>query len=159
MENKKNQNIFFSDNEAIIYSDKELNKMSSDKAGYLVLDKLSQSFTQLMNKQPDETRDFYAFVNKYYNVLKGQYTHDTIFKDYDTEDKRFVYTASSSMFRSRDKYLSKMVSTVNKFGSSIRDNINNEGFQIKDFLCLYLRYTHQLLSKFYNFSFPSFFPD
>ncbi len=124
MENKKNQNIFFADNEAIIYSDKELNKMSSDKAGYLVLDKLSQSFTQLMNKQPDETRDFYSFVTKYYNVLKGQYKHDTIFKDYDVDERRFVYTSNSALFRSRDKYLSKISTTVNKYGNGARENMN-----------------------------------
>jgi hypothetical protein len=98
--------------------------MSSDKAGYLVLDKLSQSFTQLMNKQPDETRDFYAFVNKYYNVLKGQYKHDTIFKDYDVDDRRFVYTSNSALFRSRDKYLSKISTTVNKYGNGARENMN-----------------------------------
>jgi hypothetical protein len=132
MENEKNRNIFFTGNEAIVYSDNELNRMSSDKAGYLVLDKLSHSFNQLLYRQNEETQIYYNYVTKYYYVIKGHYKHDTIFKDYDTEDKRFIYTASSSMFRSRDKYLSKMVSTVNKFGSSIRDNINNEGFQIKD---------------------------
>jgi hypothetical protein len=124
MENKKNQNIFFSENEAIIYSDNELNKMSSDKAGYLVLDKLSQSFNQLMYKQDDESREFYAFVTKYYSVLKGQYKHDTIFKDYDIDEKRFVYTSNSALFRSRDKYMAKIMTTVNKFNDGARENMN-----------------------------------
>jgi hypothetical protein len=124
MENKKNQNIFFSENEAIIYSDKELNKMSSDKAGYLVLDKLSQSFDQLLNKQDNEAREYYSFITKYYSVLKGQYKHDTIYKEYDVDERRFYYTANSSLFRSRDKYLSKIVTTVNKCNDNARENMN-----------------------------------
>ena len=132
MENKKNQNIFFANNEAIIYSDNELNKMSSDKAGYLVLDKLSQSFNQLMNKQDEEVRDFFAFITKYFNVLKGQYKHDTIFKDYDVDERRFVYTSNSGMFRSRDKYLSKIVSIINQNSNNVRQNLNIKGDEIKD---------------------------
>ncbi len=124
MENKKNQNIFFSENEAIIYSDKELNKMSSDKAGYMVLDKLSQSFDQLLNKQDAEAREYYSFITKYYSVLKGQYKHDTIYKEYDVDERRFYYTANSSLFRSRDKYLSKIVTTVNKCNDNARENMN-----------------------------------
>ncbi len=132
MENKKNQNIFFANNEAIIYSDNELNKMSSDKAGYLILDKLSTSFNQLINKQDEEVREYYAFITKYYSVLKGQYKHDTIFKDYDVDDRRFFYTANSGMFRSRDKYLSKMVSVINRNSNDIRQNMNIKGDDIKD---------------------------
>ncbi len=132
MENEKNRNILFSDGQAIIYSDNELNRMSSDKAGYLVLDKLSHSADQLLYRQPDDVRQFYSYINKYYHVIKGHYKHDTIFKDYDVNDQRFVYTASSNMFRSRDKYLSKIVSTVNHFSDDIRQNMNIEGHQIKD---------------------------
>ena len=66
MENKNNHNIFFSNNEAIIYTDNELNKMSYDKAGYLVLDKLSQSFDQIFYNNNEETQDNYKFIQKYY---------------------------------------------------------------------------------------------
>jgi hypothetical protein len=132
MENKKNQNIFFANNEAIIYSENELNKMSSDKAGYLILDKLSQSFNQLISKQDDEVREYFAFIVKYYSVLKGQYKHDTIFKDYDVNERRFFYTANSGMFRSRDKYLSKIVSTVNRHSNLIRERLGIHGDDIKN---------------------------
>ncbi len=132
MENEKNRNIFFTNNEAIIYSDNELNRISSDKAGYLVLDKLSQSFDQLMYQQDEETRKYYNFIAKYYHVIKGHYKHDTIFKDYDVEQHKFIYTANSGMFRSRDKYLSKIVSTTNKFSDEMKENIHDMGCQIKD---------------------------
>ncbi len=132
MENEKNQNIFFSNNEAIIFTDNELNKMSSDKAGYLILDKLSQSFEQLMNIQDDDAKNYYNFITKYYYLLKGQYKHDTIYKDYDIDEQKFIYTAQSNLFRSRDKYLNKIVSTINKFSENSRENMNASIEEIKN---------------------------
>ncbi len=132
MENKKNHNLFFSNNEAIFYSDNEIIKMSSEKAGYLVLDKLSQSFEQILNQQDEETRDYYKFISKYYYVIKGHYKHDTIFKDYDVEKQQFFYTSLGNLFRSRDKYLSKIMTTVNKHNDDIRENMNIDGLDIKN---------------------------
>ncbi len=123
MENKNNQNIFFSNNEAIIYTDNELNKMSSDKAGYMVLDKLSQSFDQLFYDNDKETQNYYAFIQKYYHVIKGHYKHDTIYKEYNVDDRQFMYTANSRLFRSRDKYLTKIGSTLSKYKDSARENM------------------------------------
>ena len=132
MENEKNQNIFFSNNEAIIYTDNELNKMSSDKASYLILDKLSQSFDELLYKQDDEAREYYKFITKYYHVVKGHYKHDTIFKEYNVDKREFQYTANSRLFRSRDKYSNKIIGTINKFNGNIRKNMNISIQDIKD---------------------------
>ncbi len=132
MENKNNQNIFFSENEAIMYSDNELNKMSSDKAGYLILDKLSQSFDEFLYKQDSEAREYYKFITKYYHVVKGHYKHDTIFKEYDVDEQRFIYTANSNLFRSRDKYLSKMVTTLGKVRGSTLENMSVNIDELKD---------------------------
>ncbi len=150
MENEKNQNIFFAGSEAIVYTDNELNKMSSDKAGYLILDKLSQSFSQLLYQQDKEAQEFFAFITKYYSVLKGQYKHDTIYKDYDVDEKRFFYTSNSSLFRSRDKYLNKIVATINKNSENARKHMNVlvEDFKdipimnpnIEDFASIKMRY-------------------
>ncbi len=131
MQNKNNQNIFFTDNrnEAIIYSDNELNRVSSDKAGYLILDKLSQSFEEILHKQDKETIEYYSFITKYYNVLKGQYKHDTIYKCYDVNKKQFVYTSSSNLFRSRDKNLQKMITSLEDFNVETRKNLK---FNIND---------------------------
>ncbi len=132
MENEKNRNIFFVDKEAVFYMDNELNKMSSDKAGYMILDKLSESFDQLLYRQDKEARDYYSFISKYYHVIKGHYKHDTIFKDYDVDAQQFFYTSQGNLFRSRDKYLTKIVGTVNKFSDETRENINKSGHQIKN---------------------------
>ncbi len=123
MENKRNQNIYFSNGEAVIYSDNELYKMNSDKAGYMILDKLSDSFDQLFYNQDEETRKCYEFIKKYYHVIKGHYKHDTIHKDYDVDERKFIYTASSNLFRSRDKYLGKMIGALNSYKNSARENM------------------------------------
>lgn len=89
----------------------------------MVLDKLSQSFDQLFYKNTQEIQDYYAFIQKYYHVIKGHYKHDTIYKEYDIDDRRFIYTANSRLFRSRDKYLAKMSTSLSKFKDSTRENI------------------------------------
>ncbi len=132
MQNKKNHNLFFANGEAVFYSDNEINKMSSDKAGYLVLDKLSQSFEELFSKQDEETKEYYKFINKYYHVVKGHYKHDTILKDYDVETRQFFYTSQGNLFRSRDKYLSKITTTVNKYSDEVRNEMNVSGIDIKN---------------------------
>ena len=132
MQNKKNHNIFFSENEAIVYTDNELSKMDSDKAGYLVLDKLNQSVEQLFYKNDKETQDYYSFIKKYYHVIRGHYKHDTIYKEYDVDTRSFIYTSNSSMFRSRDKYLTKIVGSVNRVKNSTRENMNINIHEIKD---------------------------
>ncbi len=132
MENKKNQNIFFINNEAIVYTDNELCKMTSDKAGYLILDKLNQSFQQLINKQDDEAKKYYDYISNYYRILLGHYKHDTIHKEYNVDERRFVYTANSSMFRSRDKYLTKIISTLDKYKNDARENMFIGLNEIKD---------------------------
>ncbi len=132
MQNKKNQNIFFSGNEAVVYTDKELNRMSSDKAGYLLLDKLSQSFDQLISTQTDEVKTYFHFITSYYRIMKGQYKNDTIFKDYDINDHKFYYTSNSGLFRSRDKYLAKMISTLSAFKEGARENMAYSIHQMND---------------------------
>ena len=144
MQNKNNQNIFFSNNnngqqvggEAIIYTDTnevgELNKMTSDKAGYMILEKLSQSFDEVCYKNDKDTENYFEFIKKYYHVVKGHYKHDTIGKEYDIDEKRFIYTANSRLFRSRDKYLNKMIKTLEPIKNNVRENMCISLDQIND---------------------------
>ncbi len=130
MENEKNHNMFFSNDDAIVFTDDGLIKMSPDKACYLVLDKLSNSFEQLMNIQDEDSKNYYNFINKYYYLLKNQYKIDTIYKDYDVDEKKFIYTAQSNLFRSRDKYLTKIKSSLSDVNAIIRENLKSS---ISDF--------------------------
>ncbi len=132
MENKNNQNVFFSDDEAIIYTDNELNKLSDDKAGYMILEKISQSFDELFYNNDENTQKYYEFIQNYYRIMKGQYVNDTIYKEYDINQQKFIYTANSRLFRSRDKYLVKMKSTLNPIKNDVREQMCVSLDQIKD---------------------------
>ncbi len=132
MENKNNQNIFFSNDEAVIYTDNELNKMSSDKAGYIILEKLSQSFDEVFYKNDEEAQKYYEFIQKYFRIMKGQYINDTIYKEYDIDEQKFIYTANSRLFRSRDKYLAKMKSTLGHIKNDVREHMCVSLDQIND---------------------------
>ncbi len=132
MENKNNQNVFFSNNEAVIYTDNELNKLSDDKAGYMILEKVSQSFNEIFYNNDEEIQNNYKFIQNYYRIMKGQYINDTVYKEYDIKNKQFIYTSNSRLFRSRDKYLAKMKSTLNPIKNDVREHMSVSLDQIND---------------------------
>ncbi len=126
MLNKNNHNIYFVDNNtnAIIYTENELNKVSSEKIGYIILEKVEQAFRQIFHQQDESIQKFYDFIHKYYYVIKGQYKHDTIYKMYDVDEKRFYYTSNSNLCRSRDKHLCKIINIINKHHSETKSNLS-----------------------------------
>lgn len=134
MLNKNNHNIYFIDNNnnAIIYTENELNKLSSEKVGYIVLEKVEQAFRELYNEQDDEYKEYYNFINKYYHVIKGQYRSDTIYKIYDVDERQFKYTSNSRLNRCRDKNLGKIVNIINKYHSETKNNLSkcNQNLEI-----------------------------
>ncbi len=132
MENKCNQNIFFCGNEAIVYTDNEVSKMSSDKAGYIVMDKLSKSCSQLIQRQDEKTRCQFKHVEKYYYVVKGQYKHDTTYREYSIDYFEFFHTESGNMFRSRDKIHNSIRSILRPFNDLVRKNMESMLYDIED---------------------------
>ncbi len=135
MLNKNNHNVYFIDNNsnAIIYTENELNKVSSEKIGYIVLEKVEQAFKELYNEQDDEYKEYYNFINKYYHVIKGQYRSDTIYKIYDVDERQFKYTSNSRLNRSRDKNLGKIINVINKYHCETKNNLskcNNNNLEI-----------------------------
>ncbi len=48
------------------------------------------------------------------------------------DEQRFIYTANSSLFRSRDKYLNKMVSTLSPIKNEVRERMSVSLDQIND---------------------------
>lgn len=132
MENESNHNIFFTEKEAIVYSDNELNRMSSDKAGFIVMDKLGKSCSELIQKQDEETQKKLDHVGNYYRVSKGQYVNDTTYREYSVEYKTFFHTASENMFRNRDKIHNKIISTLRPYNQIIRQKLMKSGYNIHD---------------------------
>lgn len=124
MLNEKNRNIYFVDNEAIFLSDNQLNKMSDEKAEYLILEKMEKAFEIFMNKQNDDAKKYYSFINKYFRVIKGHCKHDTILKHYNTELRQFEYEGDSGKFRARDVYLVNIKRIFEKHNKDTREKLN-----------------------------------
>jgi hypothetical protein len=126
MLNKNNHNIYFIDNNthAIIYTENDLSKVSSEKIGYIILEKIEQAFLQLYYKQNDEARQYYDFIHKYFRVIKGQYKHDTLYRVYDVNQQCFISTSNSNSCRARDRNLGKMIKIINKNYSETKNNLS-----------------------------------
>lgn len=125
MLNEKNRNIYFNDDKAIYLNDNEINKMSDEKAGLLLLHKLGKSFDYLIDKQDDETKQFYSFIPNYYRIIQGQYKFDTLYKEYDIDNKKFISTGDNNMFRARDRHLMKIKKVLEKYSNTTRKKLNN----------------------------------
>ncbi len=128
LENEQNQNIYFINNDenmksenkkAIIYADDILYKIHEDKAVYLILQKLNTTIKNIMSKiyKIEEDKEKIEEIEKYYRVVNGHFKHDTIFKDYDLEDKQFYNLTHKR--RSRDVYTAKIKNIVNTHGTPI----------------------------------------
>jgi hypothetical protein len=132
MLNEKNRNIYFVDNEAIFFTNNELNKMSDEKAEYLILEKMEKAFEIFINKQDNNAKKYYSFINKYFSMLKRQCKHDTILQIYNIDKKKFEYEGNSRDFRSRDIYLNNIKRIFEKHDKDIREKLSkySNGCQI-----------------------------
>jgi hypothetical protein len=62
-------------------TENDLNKVSSEKIGYIILEKIEQAFLQLYYKQNDEVRQYYDFIHKYSyseNIIVEKYNETVI---------------------------------------------------------------------------------
>ncbi len=141
LENEKNQNIYFINHDenvksenrkAIIYADETLYKINEDKAIFMILEKLKNTMEIILSKvyKNEEDKAKIAEIIKYYRVITGHFKHDTIFKDYDHNDKYFYNLTHKR--RSRDVYTSKIKNIINTHGTPIKELTNNHNIQILD---------------------------
>ncbi len=141
LENEKNQNIYFINHDenvksenrkAIIYADETLYKINEDKAIFMILEKLKNTMEIILSKvyKNEEDKVKIAEIIKYYRVITGHFKHDTIFKDYDHDDKYFYNLTHKR--RSRDVYTSKIKNIINTHGNPIKELTNNHNIQILD---------------------------
>ena len=153
LENKDNQNIYFmnydedikaENRKAIIYADEILYKINEDKAIFMMMEKLKNTMDSILlsrkytncllengqqvgeeeNKQLEEK---ITEIKKYYHVVTGHFKHDTIFKDYDVEEKQFYNLAHKR--RSRDIYTLNIKDIVNEHGTPISEINGHSGIQ------------------------------
>jgi hypothetical protein len=132
MMNDHNHNIFFTDDHkfALVYTNNEFIKMNSDRAGFLVLDKLSNCIGEVICVQKEDIQLQRPKIDKYYNVSKNQYKIDTICKVYDVDTHTFVNKGASNLFRNRDEKLRGIISKVAKHSTNIKRTLQAEGINI-----------------------------
>jgi hypothetical protein len=128
LQNKVNQNIFFLEDVrqgAIVYSRETLRKMPSDKAGFILLEKLYKTMENLVKNVVPKEEDIpkFSYMTRYYKQLMNKYRCDTTYRAYDPETHGFSNTTHSNQMRCRDEYLADMVKIVNTVNSDIKDTI------------------------------------
>ncbi len=112
MENDENKNIYFDGKYAFIYTDGGLKRIQSDKAGYLVLEKLDKAIISYIYSNPQSLKEDFSYVDRYYSVMKNKYIFDTIHKPYNLETRKFDYCETRNI-RTRDKCLSEITQICN----------------------------------------------
>ncbi len=112
MENDENKNIYFDGKYAFVYTDGGLKRIQSDKAGYLVLEKLDKAIISYIYSNPQSLKEDFSYVDRYYSVMKNKYIFDTIHKPYNLDTKKFDYCETKNI-RTRDKCLSEITQICN----------------------------------------------
>ncbi len=112
MENDENKNIYFDGKYAFVYTDGGLKRIQSDKAGYLVLEKLDKAIISYIYSNPQSLKEDFSYVDRYYSVMKNKYIFDTIHKPYNLETRKFDYCETRNI-RTRDKCLSEITQICN----------------------------------------------
>jgi hypothetical protein len=131
IENDSNKNIYFDNKYAFFYSDDGLRRIPSDKAGYLILEKLKTTIELYIHSNPNCINNDYQHINKYYNTMKNKYVVDTIYKPYDPETNTYMYCETKNI-RTRDKCLSDITSVLNDSKERTKELMKEKGFDKKE---------------------------
>ena len=134
LENKTNHNILFWDdskNTALVYTRDDIRKMSPDKAGFILIEKLQKTMDNLIRHvvKDEEKRKEFLFMNKYYKNILNKYRCDTTYREYDTDTHQFFSTSHGNQLRSRDEYLADMMGIINRFSTTIQENLLPNGIE------------------------------
>lgn len=127
MENDENKNIYFDGKYAFVYTDGGLKRIQSDKAGYLVLEKLDKAIISYIYSNPQSLKEDYSYVDRYYSVMKNKYIFDTIYKPYNIDSKKFDYCETRNI-RTRDKCLSEITQICNLHKDKTKEIMKNKEY-------------------------------
>ena len=112
-ENDVNKNIYFENKYAFIYTNKGLTRIPSDKAVYLILDKLDSAIGSYLRSNSLINPDDYEFVMRFYSVVTKKFLTDSIHRVYDVEKREFIPFETKNI-RTRDKYMSEVIQCLSK---------------------------------------------
>jgi hypothetical protein len=129
MENESNHNIMFmedDDTNAIVYTRDNIRKIPSEKAGFILLEKLYKTMENLIRHvvHDEESREKHSYMIRYYRIILAKYRCDTTYRNWNCKTKKFENTSHGNQLRSRDEYLAEMINVVNQYTDNIQESIN-----------------------------------
>ncbi len=125
LKNRENHNIYFINDNAVVYSENFLNLVPKDKAIYFILYKLENVIHNIIENNNDKFKEKSNNIKKYYKSLLDQYKYDTIFSEYDIKENKFIYNINYLQLYSRDIYMKNINQIFNKHEEDTK-NIFNE---------------------------------
>ena len=132
-ENDVNKNIYFENKYAFIYTNKGLTRIPSDKAVYLILDKLDSAIGSYLRSNSLINPDDYEFVMRFYSVVTKKFLTDSIHRVYDAEKREFIPFETKNI-RTRDKFMSEVIQCLSKIKGRTKELlqllINNSNGEI-----------------------------
>ncbi len=122
LENDRNKNIYFENNNAIFYTKNNLSVLSNDKAVYILIEKMGRAANKIINLQDENLQNNLKHVKDYYRINLNKYKYDTIYRKYDTDLKKFVYDSDiPPNMRVRDECIQTSIGIVNNFEDEIQE--------------------------------------
>ncbi len=113
LENDANKNIYFDNKSAFLYSDDGLKQVPTDKAGYVILEKIDKALRSFLYSNDKINEDENKKIERYYSVILKKYKFDTIYRPYDFE-RHVFFTCATNNLRTRDKCLSDINQVLSK---------------------------------------------
>jgi hypothetical protein len=113
LENDENKNIYFDNKYAFFYSDEGLKCVPSDRAGYVLLEKIDKALKSFMYSSNRVNNEEFANIERYYSLIIKKYKFDTIYRPYDHTIHKFSNCVTNNL-RTRDKCLSDITQVLSK---------------------------------------------
>jgi hypothetical protein len=129
MENDHNHNMFFDTENRCAYvstSNTKIRKLPSDKTGFMVIEKLKKTISNLIcdTVSNADDRSRFEYMVRYYTKLSSKFRWDTVHRVYNHETQSFQPSGSAHLLRTRDVLLAEIVEAVNLHEDEIRQKLN-----------------------------------
>ena len=120
LRNDVNKIIYFDKTHAYIHTKKKIIRIPKDKAGYILMNKLTSTMESFLRSNSLINPADYDYIIHFYNVEGRKYLNDTLFKEYDFKTKQHVFSPNEYL-RTRDHYLLEMASAILQFRDRIKE--------------------------------------
>ncbi len=123
LQNDVNKIIYFDRSFAYIHTNKQIIRVPKDKAGYILMNKLSSTMGSYLRSNSLIKQEDYDDIIKFYNVEERKYLNDTLYKEYDFKLHQHVPSTSQYM-RTREHYLGEAIGAIVQVQDRIKELFN-----------------------------------